>query len=110
MSWVNNGDHHRADVFDRKGLGLIDPFNANRCHWVASEIVGTHSILNTTEVVTQANVTIDDSLDWVIPPVGLDKRVCSFLEDYLFPLYECLFKRLRICLPFSYFEVYVMNI
>lgn len=52
---------------------------------------------------------VDNPLDWLILSVGLIERIYSYFEDYFVPLYECLFTRLGIRLPFSNFEVAMMN-
>lgn len=75
VSWVNLGNYHRVDVLARKGIRLIEPNNMSRYHWVAAEIVRTPSILNTIEFITQSNITVRDSPDWVIFPIGSDERV-----------------------------------
>lgn len=76
---------------------------------MATEIVGTPFVLNTTEVVIQANIIIDDTSDWTILPVGPNEMVCSSFEGFSVPLYECLFTRLGMCLPISDCKVDVMN-
>lgn len=109
VSWVNHGDHHRDNVLARKGLQLIESVNANRYHCVVVKTVGTFSILNIVEVVTQANFMVGNSPDWAILLIGLNEGVCGSFEGYLVPLYGCLFTRLGTCLPFSDFKMAMMN-
>lgn len=76
---------------------------------MATEIVVTPSVLNTTEGVTQANIIISDTSDWVIMPVCLDGKVCSSFDGCSVPMYEYLFTSLGMLLPFSDYEVAMMN-
>lgn len=84
MSWVNPKDHHRADILACKGLRLIKSANANIYHWVAAEIVGTLSILDTVDVVTKVVITVGNPLDLAILPVGMKERVYNSCEDVRF--------------------------
>lgn len=44
------------------------------------EIVRTLSILNT-EMEIDVAETVDDPLYWLVPHVGLEKRICSSFDD-----------------------------
>lgn len=90
MTWVNPSDHHRADILARKGLLLIESSNASRYHWVAVEIVRTRFVLNNVKAITQADITVDDSSNYMIMLVMSDERVCSSFEGCSVPLYKCL--------------------
>lgn len=57
------------------GLWLIESDNDNRYHWVIAGMIGTHSLLNIIEVVTQANITVGNSPDCAIQLVGPNERV-----------------------------------
>lgn len=76
---------------------------------MTTEIVKALCVLNTVEAITQANITVGDSLGWVILLVSPDERVCSSFEGYSILLYECLFIKLGVRPPFSNFEVAIMN-
>lgn len=76
-----------------KGLRLIESANANKYHWVTTKIIETPSILNTVDVVTEANITVGNILDWDILLVGLNERVYISFEGFLIPLYKCFFTK-----------------
>lgn len=41
--------------------------------------------------------------------MGSEKRICSSFEDCMIEFYECLFTRIGLWLPFSDFEVVILN-
>lgn len=96
-------------MLTHKGLRLVEPANANRYPWVAFEVVGTPSVLNTTEVVAKTDITVGNPSDSLILPVGLRERICSSFEGCFVHLYEFLFTKLRVHFPFSDFEVVVID-
>lgn len=36
VSWINPGDHHRADVLAHKGIQLVESSKTHIYHWVAA--------------------------------------------------------------------------
>lgn len=50
-----------------------------------AKIVGTSFVRNTVKVVSKANITVGNSLDWEILPIGPDERVCGSLEGCSVP-------------------------
>lgn len=89
MSWVNLGDHHKVDVLAHKGLRLIKSANVNKYYWMATEIVGTSFVLNTIEVVTQADITVGNSPYWAILLIDSDEMVCGSFEGCSISMYKC---------------------
>lgn len=47
---------------------------------------------------------VDDPSEWSTFPEGTKKRTCSFSGNCIIALYECVFIRIRMWLPFSDFE------
>lgn len=80
--------YYKADEVASKGLQLVEPNNTNRYHWVAAEVVGTLSILNNVEVITNVVITVDNPSDWSVLPVGLKERIYISFKGCLVPLYE----------------------
>lgn len=76
---------------------------------MAPEIVGTSSILNIVEVVTHTNIIVGNSPNWEILLVGMDERVYNSFEGCSVPMYDCFFTGLGLHIPFSDFEVAVIN-
>lgn len=72
-------------------------------------MLGTPSILSIVEAITSANIKVANPSSWSVFPVNLAERICNSFEECLVPLYEYLFTRLGICLPFLDFEVFVMD-
>lgn len=76
---------------------------------MAVKIVGTLSVLNIVDIVTESDIMVENTPNYAILPLGLDEMTCSSFEGCSVPLYECLFTRLRIRLPFFKFEVVVID-
>lgn len=72
-------------------------------------MVGTHSILSIVEAISNVDIMVGNSLDWLILLVCPEERICNSFEGCSVPVYECLFIRLGTCLPFFDFEVVVMD-
>lgn len=89
VSWISHDDHFKADELSQRGLRLIETNNAK-------------DIIN-------VGIIVDNSLNWSTLPVCPTKRICISFEGCSVPLYECLFTRLGVRLPFSDFEVAMMN-
>lgn len=56
--------------------------------------MSTLSIMNTGTNIIVVDITINDPLYWSVLSVGLEKRICNSFDDYLVPLYECMFSRI----------------
>lgn len=54
-------------------------------------------------------MTIWSTTPWFVFPVSPEVRIQNSFEGCSFPLHECLFTKLEICLPFSDFEVVMME-
>lgn len=76
---------------------------------MVTEIIGTPFVFYIVDVVTKVDITVGNPIDWVILPIVMDERVCSYFEGCSGPLYECFFTRLGILLPFSDVHVAVMD-
>lgn len=72
-------------------------------------MLGTPSTLNIVMAITNVYIMVYNPLDWPILPVDLTETIYNSFEGCSVPLYVCLFIRLGACLPFSDFEVIVMN-
>lgn len=66
-------------------------------------------VLSTEATIDAARIVVRNSLEWSILLVGSKKRICSSFKDCMISLYECLFTRIELWLPFSDFEVVVLN-
>lgn len=71
--------------------------------------MSTLSIMNTGTDIIFIDITTSDPLYWSVLYVGLEKIICNSFDDYLVPLYECMFSRIRLWLPLSDFEVVVIK-
>lgn len=67
------------------------------------------STLDTLAVITNANIMVGNPTDWSVLLVNPAKKTCNSFEESSVLLYECPITRLGVCLPFSNFEVAVMN-
>ena len=47
--------------------------------------------------------------DWAVHLPEHDDRICSSFRDDMFPMYEYVFKEMRLRLPFSDFQIAVFN-
>lgn len=65
--------------------------------------------MNTGTDIIVVDITINDPLYWLVVSVGLEKRICNSFDDYLVPLYECMFSRIGLWLPLFDFEVVVIK-
>lgn len=66
VSWIRSRDRYKAEELVCNRLWLVKLANANRYHWVSTEVVGTPSILNTIEATTDVNIRVRNPLDWSI--------------------------------------------
>lgn len=72
-------------------------------------MVETPSTLNNVEVITNVEIMVGNSSYFLVLPFGPTERICCSFEGCSVPLYEFIFTRLRVRLPFSDFEVAVIN-
>lgn len=98
-----------GDAEVKTHLDLRDQLDAMEYDWVDTKIVGSSSVMRSEVVIDDAGIMVGDPLEWSILPVGPKERICSSFDDYVIPLYECLFTRIRLCLPFYSFEVVVLK-
>lgn len=87
----------------------MDPTNAVKYGWVEVGVVGTPHVLNTEATIEVVGLLVGDPQDWSVLHVGLEKRICSFLDDCVIPLFECFFTRIISRLPFSDLEVAILK-
>lgn len=90
-------------------LDLRDQLDAREYDWVDTKIVGSSSVMRSEIVIDDAVIMVGDPLEWLILLVGLKKRICSSFDDCMIPLYECLFTRIRLCLPYYSFKLVVLK-
>lgn len=69
----------------------------------------TSFVLSTEATIDAARIMVRNSLEWSILLVGSENRICNSFKDWVISLYECLFTRIELWLPFSDFEVVVLN-
>lgn len=74
-----------------------------------TKIMDTPSILSNDVSIYAIRIMFNDPLKWLALPVKLEKRICSSFDDCVISLYECMFTRIRLRLPFSNFEVAVLK-
>lgn len=110
VSWIRLDDHFNADELDQKGIRLVESDNANKYHWMAIEVIRTHSTLKTIVVITNVDIMVDNPSDWLVLLVNPAERMCNSFEGCLVPLYEFILTMLGVRLPFFDFEVVVMNL
>lgn len=80
ISWIIPDDHFKAVELARRGLRLVESDNANKYHLVATEAVGTPSILNIVEAITNTDIMVTIPLDWFILLIKSMERICSSFE------------------------------
>ena len=66
VPWIRPDDHFKVDELTHKGNRLIEPYNANRYHWVSTEVVGTPSIMDTVATITNVSFLVDNPSDWLV--------------------------------------------
>lgn len=86
-------------------LNLIDRTNTLEYDCLDSKIMVTPSVLSTCAKVEAVDIVVDDLLEWFALRVDPDNKICSSINECVVPLYECLFTRIRLRLPFFNFEV-----
>lgn len=78
--------------------------------WVDAKVKGTSSALSIKASLNDANIMVGDPLEWLVLLVQWGKMLCSSFDDCMVPFYEFLFAIVFIQLPFSEFEVAILNI
>ena len=93
------------------------PTDSNNYDWVDFEVVGTQSKLTTHQSLNQTRAIIlpcpgdTTGNSYTLSPAGENERVCSLIPEGTtgFYFYEEVITRLGITLPFTDFEIGVLN-
>lgn len=86
VSLINLGDYYKSDVLAHNGFWIIESTNVNRYHWIAGEVVGTPSVLNIVEAITEVDITVGNPSDWLILPLSPGERIYHSFEGCSVPL------------------------
>lgn len=79
------------------------------CDWVDNSVADTPSIFSIEASIDVTEILAGNPLKWSALPVGSDKRISTSFDNYAIPLYECLFTKVGVLLPFSNFQVSVLK-
>ncbi|MCI25883.1 hypothetical protein A2U01_0047074, partial [Trifolium medium] len=77
--------------------------------WVIPEIRDTRS-LYCKEGIKSAFCKVGNSEEWEVIPMGDDYVISDTCLDCIIPMYEVVFESMQVSLPFTKFEVELLNI
>lgn len=72
-------------------MSLVESINVVKYTWVDGKVVGTPFVMNIKAAIGIDDITVGEPLDWLVLPMGLEKKICNFFDNYLVSFFGQLF-------------------